>query len=675
MGGTKDHPIENVIGDPSRSVSMRKQLKTDAMWCYFDAFVTSVETKNFKQAMTEPSWIDAIQEEIPKFERLQVWELVPCLVKVMLIKLKWIYKVKTYEFGRNRGHPYLHSKCNQQEYDDLPNGRHNDFLKWRAQRRETCMVEKNKLDEDLQGTPVDAILYRGCQDTRRSTSGIAQFLGDKLVGWSSRKQKSTTISSTKSGYISLSGCCAQILSMRQQKCNCSMLQQHSTLKSNVHPGMLPFYKGAGGELNSGTLVCLDEISTGWHLHQILASRMIQLPDRKGQPIACAQAKKALYSLKQAPPANMNLVVAKQVALDNYLVPSEKRLKIEKCSARIEFSKPKREETYQVTLDALKLSLCYPAFLITTKVPEEDYMYQADNREICLARKVHMPYPRFTKVIISHFISKDKTISMRNMINLQTIHDDSLLGTLKFVSKTQDYQQYGALIPDDMINQDAKDSKAYKTYYDFATRKATPKNARKFKKVASPLRKLSPVLEEESAVKPKRAKKPAKKSTIVPTAGIAIRDTPTAQLKKTLKKSKLKTHKLHASGSGDGFGSQTKVLNEQEDMTTSTNKGTDSSDDDDENDDDSDEVTKDDDEDDVESDVDDDKEASDSEKIDLDKDENLNLNQNDDEEEEYEEEYVRTPYSFEFNDDDEEYEELYEDVNIRLQDTWHEEEGK
>ncbi|GJR71340.1 retrovirus-related pol polyprotein from transposon TNT 1-94 [Tanacetum coccineum] len=97
---TKDHPIANVIGDPSRSVSTRKQLKTDAMWCYFDAFLTSVELKNFKQEMTKPSRIDAMQEEIYKFERLEVWELVPCPDKVMLIKLKWIYKIKTDEFGR-----------------------------------------------------------------------------------------------------------------------------------------------------------------------------------------------------------------------------------------------------------------------------------------------------------------------------------------------------------------------------------------------------------------------------------------------------------------------------------------------------------------------------------------------------------------------------------------------
>nr|GEV15071.1 hypothetical protein [Tanacetum cinerariifolium] len=69
---------------------------------------------NFKQAMTEPSWINAMQEEIHKFEGLQVWELVSCPDKVLLIKLKWIYKVKTEEFGgairifvANAAHKYM----------------------------------------------------------------------------------------------------------------------------------------------------------------------------------------------------------------------------------------------------------------------------------------------------------------------------------------------------------------------------------------------------------------------------------------------------------------------------------------------------------------------------------------------------------------------------------------
>nr|GEW12012.1 retrovirus-related Pol polyprotein from transposon TNT 1-94 [Tanacetum cinerariifolium] len=49
--------------------------------------------------MTKPSWIDATQEEIHKFERLQVWELVSCPGKVMLIKQKWNFMVKTDEFS------------------------------------------------------------------------------------------------------------------------------------------------------------------------------------------------------------------------------------------------------------------------------------------------------------------------------------------------------------------------------------------------------------------------------------------------------------------------------------------------------------------------------------------------------------------------------------------------
>ncbi|GJT59813.1 hypothetical protein Tco_1003346 [Tanacetum coccineum] len=58
---------KNVIGNPSRPVSTRRQLQTDAMWCFFDAFLTSVEPKNFKEALLKSSWIDAMQEEIHEF--------------------------------------------------------------------------------------------------------------------------------------------------------------------------------------------------------------------------------------------------------------------------------------------------------------------------------------------------------------------------------------------------------------------------------------------------------------------------------------------------------------------------------------------------------------------------------------------------------------------------------
>ncbi|GKA98955.1 retrovirus-related pol polyprotein from transposon TNT 1-94 [Tanacetum coccineum] len=295
--------------------------------------------------MTKPSWINAMQEEIHEFERLEVWELVPCPDKVLLIKLKWIYKVKMDEFGgvlKNKARlvaqgfrqeegidfeesfalvarieairifvanfayknmtiyqmdvktAFLNGELKEEVYVYQPKGfvdedntshvyklkkalyslkqaprawyillssflisQHlskgavdprlftrqagNDLLLYGMISSvfvDTPMVEKSKLDEDLQGKPFDATLYRGmigslmyltsnrpdliyavylyadhagCQDTRRSTSGSAQFLGDKLVSWSSKKQNNIAISSREAEYIALSGCYTQIL--------------------------------------------------------------------------------------------------------------------------------------------------------------------------------------------------------------------------------------------------------------------------------------------------------------------------------------------------------------------------------------------------------------------------------------------------------------------------------
>ncbi|GKB47484.1 retrovirus-related pol polyprotein from transposon TNT 1-94 [Tanacetum coccineum] len=72
------------------------------------------------------------------------------------------------------------------------------------------------LDTGMSMTAYADADHAGCQDTRRSTSGSAQLLGDKLVSWSSKKQKCTAISSIEAEYIVLSGCCAQILWMRSQ---------------------------------------------------------------------------------------------------------------------------------------------------------------------------------------------------------------------------------------------------------------------------------------------------------------------------------------------------------------------------------------------------------------------------------------------------------------------------
>ncbi|GKA16982.1 hypothetical protein Tco_0696819 [Tanacetum coccineum] len=203
--------------------------------------------------------------------------------------------------------------------------------------------------------------------------------------------------------------------------------------------------------------------------------------------------------------------------------------------------------------------------------------------------------------------------------------------------------YGALIPEEMINQDIKDSKAYKTYLEFATGKATPKKARKFKKVASPSKKLSLVLEEELAEKPKRAKKPAKKSKTVPIAGVVIRDTPGVSVSKKKAPTKVDRDK------GMALLSKAALLEAAQLKKTlkksNENESWGNSEDDDSHDYDSDDASIDDD--DVDSDAGD----------------------------EFEEEYVHTPDNYDFTDADEEYEELYKDVNVRLKDTEHEEDGK
>ncbi|GJU52984.1 hypothetical protein Tco_1226698 [Tanacetum coccineum] len=273
----------------------------------------------------------------------------------------------------------------------------------------------------------------------------------------------------------------------------------------------------------------------------------------------------------------------------------------------------------------------------------------------------MYYPKFTKAIIHHFLSKDKSISMRNIMFMHTAQDDNILGTLRFVSKDED-TQVGA---------------------------ATLKPKRIYKKHDSPMIKRTTTSPEETPSKRKSApakkdvssKKPSRKQS----TGVQIKDTPEdAQIKKFLKWSKRETYSLQASGLGNGVGSQPKVPDEPKGKITGKNEGTESEDDDDSNDDDSDDVCDDDGNDD-DNDNDGNNDASNYERTDSDKDENPNLNQNDDDiEEEYEDEYVHTPSSYQSTDDENEHideeeynriKELYKDMNVELKDVEHGEEGK
>ncbi|GJY08880.1 retrovirus-related pol polyprotein from transposon TNT 1-94 [Tanacetum coccineum] len=369
---TKYHLLQNIISNPSRPISIRLQLHEQALFCYYDAFLTSVEPKTYKDALTYSCWIEAMQEELNEFERLKVWELVPRLDKVIVITLKWIYKVKLDELGGILKHKarlvargyrqeeiinfeesfapvarleaiqiflafaahinmivyqmdvntaFLNGILREEVYaphawydlllsfllsqgfskgtvdptlfiskkgkdillmsmmgkisfflglqiSQSPEGIFLNQSKYALESLkkygiESCdpidtpMVEKSKLDEDTQRKSVDPTHYRGmarptekhlhavkrifrylrgtvnrglwyskdyaialtafadadhagCQDTRHSTFGSMQLLGDRLVSCSSKRQKSAAISSTKAEYIVLSSCCAQL---------------------------------------------------------------------------------------------------------------------------------------------------------------------------------------------------------------------------------------------------------------------------------------------------------------------------------------------------------------------------------------------------------------------------------------------------------------------------------
>nr|GEU43372.1 hypothetical protein [Tanacetum cinerariifolium] len=96
----------------------------------------------------------------------------------------------------------------------------------------------------------------------------------------------------------------------------------------------------------------------------------------------------------------------------------------------------------------------------------------------------MYYPRFTKVIIHHFMSKDPSIPRRNKVNWKYVRDDHMLSTIKLVSRHQNTQQFSALLPIELINEEIRNSNAYKEYYAIATGAAPPKPKASVRKTRS-----------------------------------------------------------------------------------------------------------------------------------------------------------------------------------------------
>ncbi|GJW39563.1 hypothetical protein Tco_0065408 [Tanacetum coccineum] len=329
---------------------------------------------------------------------------------------------------------------------------------------------------------------------------------------------------------------------------------------------------------------------------------------------------------------MTSYMAQQTNLDLELVPKENRIDIGKCNGRIPRGLKPKEETFQVVLDALAITPCYPAFIITADVPEgrdfdalpseedtisflrdlghtglinslndvvidqmhqpwrtfaalinrslsgktsaldklllsraqilwgmyhqkyvdyvellwEDFTYQIDNKVYKKQEKMY--YPRFTKVIIHHFLIQDKTLSWRNKIGMHTSKDDYLINTLRFVSRKESSKIYRVVLPECLTSPEMKESKAYKTYRGYATGKRVKRPAKK-----STTTPAAGIVISEAPVETKSKRKEKEKVDVAHGKGIELLSdvalTEEAQMKEVRKKSLRDFHKTHPSGSG------------------------------------------------------------------------------------------------------------------------------
>nr|GEZ47653.1 Gag-Pol polyprotein [Tanacetum cinerariifolium] len=272
-----DHPLEQVIGNPSQSVRTRRQLESDGEMYMFAFTVSRTEPKNIKEAMADSAWIESMQEELHQFDRLDVWELVDRPLCTNIINLKWLWKNKRDEENtviRNKSRlvakgyaqkegvnfeesfapvarleavrlfiayaahksftlyhmdvktAFLYGHLKEEVYVNQPDGFIDPYHPDKVYRLKKALyglkqaprawydeLSKFQLSK---GFTKDSD-HVGCLDSRKITSGGIQFLGgDKLVNWSSKKQDCTSMSSAEAEYMSLSACCAQVLWMRTQ---------------------------------------------------------------------------------------------------------------------------------------------------------------------------------------------------------------------------------------------------------------------------------------------------------------------------------------------------------------------------------------------------------------------------------------------------------------------------
>nr|GFB69697.1 hypothetical protein [Tanacetum cinerariifolium] len=164
----------------------------------------------------------------------------------------------------------------------------------------------------------------------------------------------------------------------------------------------------------------------------------------------------------------------------------------------------------------------------------------------------MYYPRFTKVIVYYFMTKDPSIPRRNKVNWHYVRDDQMFATIKLVSRHQNTQQFSVMLPIEITNKDIRNSEAYKEYYAVASRAAPRKTKASVRKTKSSFdTSITPPTVAGTrlsiSVKGKQPAKASKAKSLTVLSEVAMNEP--EQIKLATKRSLQQTHISQASGSG------------------------------------------------------------------------------------------------------------------------------
>ncbi|GKD30792.1 hypothetical protein Tco_1241570 [Tanacetum coccineum] len=191
-----------------------------------------------------------------------------------------------------------------------------------------------------------------------------------------------------------------------------------------------------------------------------------------------------------------------------------------------------------------------------------FCLSVDNKNVKKSNEMY--YPCFTKVIINFFMTKDQLIPRRNSVNWHYARDDYMFTTIKVVSRHEDTQLYGAILPNELTNDDIKNSESYKEYYAIASGVVPPKTKASVKKKHAGSDQVPKAPQGKRLKATAKVTKPSKKK--LPTQGLEtlskVALTEEEQMKLATKRSLIETHSSYASGSGtdEGTGSKLGVPN-------------------------------------------------------------------------------------------------------------------